>query len=238
MAFSNSAVINYPIEEVFAMFIKTAKRDFPRFDEDNAIGCKVKKKVGTYSVQSADMEIEITDYKKNELYQIKSTNESIVYTSTYEFDAVDEKSTRLTLTEEDKKPGFLPWFNVILQNIAFKGRVKRRFVFFIETLVREIETHQAKLAKNSKSRAEEEEKIRARAEAKKAKEAAKKAEEDAKAAKIAAAKAIAEAKEAAKEAEKAAKEAEERAKSLNEDLEDKVNEVVDHKEATEEVESN
>ena len=74
MAFSNSAVINYPVEKVFNVFIRSAKRDFPKFNENNPVGSKVSKKVGAYSTQSATLEVEITDYKKNEIYAITSTS--------------------------------------------------------------------------------------------------------------------------------------------------------------------
>ena len=213
MAFSNSVELSYPVEEVFKLFIRTAKRDFPRFNEENPVGCKVNKKVGAYSAGATTMEVEITGFVKNELYQIVSTNGSVKYTSTYEFEVIDENTTRLTLVEEDEKPGIFPWFNTLVQSVLFKGRVRKRFIYFVERLEEELERYRKNIAKNSKSRADEEAKIKAKAEAKKAKEAAKKAKEEAKAAKMAAAKAIAEAKAAAEQAEKAAKEAE--AKSQN-----------------------
>lgn len=201
MAFSNSVELSYPVEEVFKLFIRTAKRDFPRFNEENPVGCKVNKKVGAYSAGATTMEVEITGFVKNELYQIVSTNGSIKYTSTYEFEVIDENTTRLTLVEEDEKPGIFPWFNTLVQSVLFKGRVRKRFIYFVERLEEELERHRNNIAKNSKSRADEEAKIKAKAEAKKAKE-------EAQAAKMAAAKAIAEAKAAAEQAEKAAKEAE------------------------------
>ncbi|MGG7178554.1 DUF3284 domain-containing protein [Clostridium paraputrificum] len=220
MAFLNSVVLDYPVEEVFRIFIRTAKRDFPKFNENNPVGCKVSKKVGAYSAQSATLEVEITGFKKNELYQITSTSSSAIYISTYDFEVVDDNSTRITLTEEDKKPGFFPGFNTLIQNIAFKGRVKRRFAYFVDSLEKEIETYRSKVEKNSKTKSDEESKVKAKAEAKAAKEAAKRAEEEAKAAKLAAAKAISEARVAAEQAEKAAKEAEAKAKSFEDELED------------------
>lgn len=216
MAFSNSVILNYPVEEVFKVFIRTAKRDFPKFNEQNPVGCKVKKKIGAYSVQSATVEIEITNYKVNEIYQIRTSSDKVVYLSTYEFGIIDDNTTRVTLIEDDQKEGVFAGLNAVIQNLAFKGRVKRRFMIFAEGLERELETHRAKLEKNSKSKAQEEAKAKAKEEAKAAKEAARKAEEEAKAAKIAAAKAIAEARAAAEQAEKAAKEA----AAKSEELED------------------
>ena len=231
MAFSNSVELSYPVEEVFKLFIRTAKRDFPRFNEENPVGCKVNKKVGAYSAGATTMEVEITGFVKNELYQIVSTNGSVKYTSTYEFEVIDENTTRLTLIEEDEKPGIFPWFNTLVQSVLFKGRVRKRFIYFVERLEEELERYRSNIEKNSKSRADEEAKIKAKAEAK---EAAKKAKEEAQAAKMAAAKAIAEAKVAAEQAEKAAKEAE--AKSQN--IEYVNEEVVVDETATNEGENN
>lgn len=179
MAFSNSAVINYPVEKVFNVFIRSAKRDFPKFNENNPVGSKVSKKVGAYSTQSATLEVEITDYKKNEIYAITSTSPERIYYSTYKFEVVGENKTRITLEESDKSKGFVSILNVLIQTLVFKGRVKRRFTYFIENLQREIERFDEKLAKTSKVKAEEEEYIRAKEEIKKAKEAAKKAKEEA-----------------------------------------------------------
>ena len=81
MAFSNSAVINYPVEKVFNVFIRSAKRDFPKFNENKPVGSKVSKKVGAYSTQSATLEVEITDYKKNEIYAITSTSPVVIAVS-------------------------------------------------------------------------------------------------------------------------------------------------------------
>lgn len=211
MAFSNSVVLKYPVEKVFSVFIRSAKRDFPKFNENNPTGSSVTKKVGAYSTQSVTLKVEITDYKKNELYKITSTSHDRIYYSTYEFEVVDGKFTRVTLTEEDKTKGFFSWFNVMMQNILFKNRVKRRFKFFVEGLQREVEIYDEKLAKNSKSRAEEAKNIEAKAEARKAKEAALKAEKEAKEAKLVAERAIEEAKALEEQAAKALKEAEEKA---------------------------
>lgn len=218
MGFSNSVIINYPVEDVFRVFIKTAKRDFQNFDENNPIGCKVTKTVGAYSSMSAKMTIEIVDFKKNELYKIESRRDSSLYTSTYEFEKIDEESSRLRLTEEEHAEGWIPGFNSLLQHISFKSRVKKRFLIFVEALEAEIVRYRNNIEKNSKERSEEDKKAKAKLEAKQAREAAKKAEEEARLAKAAAAKAIQEAKEAAAEAEKAAKEAEERASQLSEDV--------------------
>ena len=184
MAFSNSAVVNYPVEEIFSVFIKTAKRDFPKFDESNPIGAAIIKKVGPKSSKAAILKIEITDYKKNELYKIMTTSTNAIYYSTYQFEKIDENSTNITLIEDNETQGIFTKINSFLQYASFKGKVNRRFIRFIEALEREIENFREKLEKNSKSRAEEEQKINEKADAKKAKEIALLAEKKAKKARL------------------------------------------------------
>lgn len=179
MAFSNSAIVNYPVEEVFSVFIRTAKRDFPKFNENNPIGASVKKKVGAQSKKSQSLNVEITDYKKNELYKITSTSSNTVYYSTYQFEKIDGSSTRITLIEENETKGIIRGINHFFQGLSFKGRIKKRFVYFMETLEREVENMREKLEKSSKSKLEEEKKINAKAEEKIAKESSLKAEKEA-----------------------------------------------------------
>lgn len=162
MAFENSAIINYPVEKVFNVFIRSAKRDFPKFNEKSPVGCSVTKKAGAYAAQMATVKVEITAYEKNKLYEITTTANSRTYYSTYEFENLEDNKTKLTLIEEDKSSGIIPWLNVFFQNLIFKSRVKRRFTFFIEGLNREIEKYDEQLDKNSKSRAEEKAAIEAK----------------------------------------------------------------------------
>lgn len=79
MGFINSTVVDYPVEEVFKVFIRTAKRDFPKFNEKDPIGSAVIKQVGTYSAKTGTLRIEITDYKLNEKYQITSVRDKMMY---------------------------------------------------------------------------------------------------------------------------------------------------------------
>ena len=203
MAFLNSAVIKYPVEDVFYIFVKTAKRDFPKFNENNPVGCKVQKNVGTYSTNSTQMTIEITKYEKNKVYEIMSSGNGVKYYSTYEFEEVDESSTKITLTEYHEEKGFINFFNSKLQNLLFKKRVKKRFAFFIEGLQREIEKRRENIEKNSKSKADERKLIEEKEKARKAKKEAIKAKAEAERKKAEAEKALEEAKKAEHEANEA-----------------------------------
>lgn len=147
MGFRNSTVVDYPVEEVFKAFIRSAKRDFPKFNEKNPIGCSVTKQVGTYSAKTGTLNIEITDYKLNELYQITSVRDKMMYISTYQFERVDENSTQIILEETEETPGAFQLVNTIIQKVCFKGTVKRRFGVFVNSLEQEVERHREKVAK-------------------------------------------------------------------------------------------
>ncbi|MGL5151317.1 MAG: DUF3284 domain-containing protein [Clostridium sp.] len=149
MGFRNSTVINYPVEEVFKVFIKVAKRDFPKFNEKDPVGCSVSKQIGAYSTKSASVRIEITDYKKDELYQITTVRDKMVYVSTYHFEKVDDDSTELLLEETEDTPGLFPGLNSMLQNLCYKGRIRKRFAFFVQGLENEIESFREKVEKHS-----------------------------------------------------------------------------------------
>lgn len=147
MGFINSTVVDYPVEEVFKVFIRTAKRDFPKFNEKEPIGCYVTKKVGTYSAKSGTCRVEITDYKTNELYQITSVKDKMVYVSTYSFEKDGDERTKITLEETEDTPGAFQWVNTIIQKICFKGTVKRRFSVFADALEKAIEDYREKVEK-------------------------------------------------------------------------------------------
>ncbi|WP_297629616.1 DUF3284 domain-containing protein [uncultured Clostridium sp.] len=155
MGFKNSTVIDYPVEEVFKVFIRTAKRDFPKFNEKNPIGCGVTKKVGAYSAKTATMRIEITDYKENELYQITSSTDKMVYVSTYTLEKIDESSTKLSSEEIQDTPGAFQFMNTIIQTVLFKRTVRRRFGVFIDSLEKEIEDYKDKVSKAQPKNKEE-----------------------------------------------------------------------------------
>lgn len=136
--FINEAIIDYPVEDIFKVFIKAAKRDFPRFNKENPIGCSVKKEAGSYSSKTGNIYVEISDFKLNELYEIKSTKKNIVYTSTYKFEKISDTKTKITLEEDQDAPGLMSNFNRFVQNLCFKKRIKRRFSYLIKGLENEL----------------------------------------------------------------------------------------------------
>ncbi|MEG1482123.1 DUF3284 domain-containing protein [Clostridium sp.] len=150
MSFKNSAELDYPVEEVFKVFMRSAKKDFPKFNEKNPIGTSVTKKGGAYAGKSVDMNVEITDYKENELYQITSVRNKLAFVSTYKFERIDDNKCIFGLEESDSTAGIFKGLNAILQNFLFKKRITKRFQFLIQGLEYEMKNYREMINKNAK----------------------------------------------------------------------------------------
>lgn len=68
-------ILNYPVEDVFHIFIKNAKKDFSDFNEEDATGCKIQKSINTGRPNPVECTVEITGYAKNEKYQITTSTD-------------------------------------------------------------------------------------------------------------------------------------------------------------------
>ncbi|MGL5616711.1 MAG: DUF3284 domain-containing protein [Sarcina sp.] len=139
--FINQAELDYSREEIFKIFRKQAKQDFPRFNEKEAIGTSTHKKIGAYATRSANAYLEITDYIPNEAYEVTvvTTKTQSSFKSRYELKELGENKTKLILTEEQGGPGVFQAINNIIQSLLFKGRIKTKFNYMIEGLKYSIE---------------------------------------------------------------------------------------------------
>ncbi|WP_238884625.1 DUF3284 domain-containing protein [Clostridium sp. YIM B02551] len=137
----SEVILDYSVKDVFSIFAKTAKRDFPGFNEKDPIGATVTKQVGAYSSKTGTMTVEITDYIKNEVYEIRSATSSgsMSYISRYEFTALDENKTKLVLIESEGANGIFSTVNVFMTKYLFKKRIKRRFDYFVKSLENELQ---------------------------------------------------------------------------------------------------
>lgn len=137
--FKNQKVVNYPVEEVFAVFVKLAKRDFENFNLKNPTQANAIRNVGAYSVKEGKLLVKISDFKLNEVYEITSSTPTHTYVTRYELVPVNKDATNIVLVEKDISVGPLNLINTFVAMIFFKGRVKKRFKFVIEGFIKEIE---------------------------------------------------------------------------------------------------
>lgn len=138
--YKNEVIISYPVEEIFRIFKKTAKRDFTKFNDKNPIGTSVTREVGVYGGKKTSMTVTITGYVTNELYEVTSVKNIITYKSRYEFERIDENTTKLKLIEENKSSGGV--FEIINNFLAltfYRRKFKKRFQGLIMALEKEIE---------------------------------------------------------------------------------------------------
>lgn len=150
LEFVNKTVIDYPIEEVFAIFIKTAKRDFPKFNSKNPIGTTTKREIGNYSKKKAEATITITDFKENEVYAIKTVTDTGEYSSTYIFKKIDDSSCQLTLREEQTVSGIFGMLNNIMHKFLYKKSIRTRFQYFVQGLNEELKRRKENIERSTK----------------------------------------------------------------------------------------
>ena len=134
--------MNYKLEDVFRVFMKNAKKDFSDFNEENPIGCKIKKTIQSAGPKPLDCTIEITDYKENEKYQITTsttftTGESNCV-STYMFMAQKDGTTKLVIDEDQGSERFMSYATLWLQRFLSKRNFKAKVNNIAESLNNEL----------------------------------------------------------------------------------------------------
>ncbi len=132
--FINKGIVNYPVEQVYDLFIQQAQNEFESFDINHPIGTKVRKRVGAYSTKQGVMEVEITNFIRNEIYEITSINAGQSYKSTYSFAKLNANQCEITLEESDLSAGVFKSFNAFIVSKMYKSRVKKRFSYFLKNL--------------------------------------------------------------------------------------------------------
>lgn len=141
--FKNEVIVNYPVNEVFNVFIEASKKDFGDFDVNDAIG-KIRKKEGSAPTnsfasktikQNNGIIIEITDFKINELYEVKTND---LYVQKYEFKDEDNK-TKLTITETFKNNSFFQIINDMVSRKLYKDVFKEKYENMAKTIENTIE---------------------------------------------------------------------------------------------------
>ena len=138
-------ILNYEVEDVFHIFIKNAKKDFADFNEENPTGCKIKKTIQSVGPKPIECAIEITEYIKNEKYQITSTTEFSTgistCTSTYTFKGQKDGTTKLEFEEQQGTDKFVSYMTVWIQRFMARRNFKAKYNNIIDGLDNELKTH-------------------------------------------------------------------------------------------------
>lgn len=136
-----SAILNYGIEDVFYIFVRAAKKDFSTFNEENPKGCKITRKINSYLGQVIECTVEITDYVKNEKYEITTSSQNSKCVSTYTFKKSKNNSTLLEFKEVQSSGSFILQLGMMTQRFLGKSNVKEKYNVFIESLENELKTY-------------------------------------------------------------------------------------------------
>lgn len=145
-----SAKINYPVEDVFQVFIKAAKKDFKDFNEDDPIGCKVVKKITSGGSRNPECTVEITDYVVNGKYQITTSNDKSSCVSTYKFVQKKEGYTVVSFEESQGGKGMMDGLTLMIIRFMAKRAFKQRFEAQMENLRNELNHKEENLKRSEK----------------------------------------------------------------------------------------
>lgn len=151
MGVKNTVELNYPVEEVFKVFIKLAKKDFSKFNEKNPLGATINKKTLSNSSKKVNIRVEVTGYEKDKLYQITSVRDNLMCISTYSFEKLENNKTLFSLEENDNTTGIFAGINTVLQNVLFRGRIKTKFNNLVNGLENEIKAYEDRVKSSTKS---------------------------------------------------------------------------------------
>lgn len=130
-------ILNYPAEDVFNIFIKHAKKDFSNFNEEDAKGCKIEKKINSGENQ-IECTVEITEYKKNEMYQITTSTNNSQCISTYNFIKQKDGTTKLVLEEDQTSGQFIGYMALWIQRFMARRNFKAKYNNIIDGLNNEL----------------------------------------------------------------------------------------------------
>lgn len=141
-------ILNYPLEDVFRIFIKNAKRDFSDFNEEDATGCKIEKSIKTGGPNPVKCTVEITEYKKNEKYQITTSTSFSKCVSTYNFKGQKDGTTKILLEENQTTDKFIGYASLWLQRFLVRRNFKAKYKNIIDGLNNELKTYYSNMERS------------------------------------------------------------------------------------------
>lgn len=126
--FTAESIIDHSCKEIFNVFVKSAKLNFPNFKEKRAIG--------TYSQQKKNkrFRVEITAFERDKLYEITSSNKRESCITRYSLIPLSENKTKLIFTERESDRNIFGKINFLLTSLLLGKRQPDEFNNFIKIL--------------------------------------------------------------------------------------------------------
>lgn len=131
-------ILNYPVEDVFHIFIKNAKKDFSDFNEEDATGCKIEKSINSVGPTPIQCTVEITEYIKNEKYQITTITDFSKCISTYNFKGQKDGTTKIAFEEEQTSEKFFGYVSLWIQRYMNRRNFKAKYKHIIDSINNEL----------------------------------------------------------------------------------------------------
>ena len=132
-------IVNYPIERVFKVFIDLNKREIPKFNDKNPVGCSNKKTLKYVAKQKIEMVTTVTGYEKNKLYEVTNSIDADKYISKFTFNEIDDNSTEISLSEIQDVKRFTSQITLLIEKITAKKKLKNKINNLKEILEKELE---------------------------------------------------------------------------------------------------
>ncbi|MCC0652753.1 MULTISPECIES: DUF3284 domain-containing protein [unclassified Clostridioides] len=130
--FKSEALLKYSAKDIFNIFIKSARLNFPNFSEKRAVGTFVQQK------NNKRFKVEITNFEKNRIYEIKTSNNRESFITRYELIHIDLENTKLIFTESESDRNIFGKINSLIVRILFGKRQPDEFNNFIKKLELEL----------------------------------------------------------------------------------------------------
>ncbi|MBE6053134.1 MAG: DUF3284 domain-containing protein [Clostridium sartagoforme] len=140
-------IVNYPLERVFKVFIDLNKREIPKFNDKNPIGCSHKRTIKYVGKQKIEMITTVTGYEKNKIYEVTNSINEDKYISIYNFKQIDNNSTEVSLCEIQKVKAFTSKITILIGKISARKKLKNKMKNFKDVLEGELERRDGKIKK-------------------------------------------------------------------------------------------
>ncbi|HBF8441370.1 TPA: DUF3284 domain-containing protein [Clostridioides difficile] len=137
--FKTEVLLKYSAKDIFNIFTKSARLNFPNFNEKKAVGTFVQQK------NNKRFKVEITNFEKNRVYEIKTSNKRESTITRYELVHIDLENTKLIFIESDSKRNIFGKINSALIRVLFGKRQPEEFNKFIKKLEMELENNSVNL---------------------------------------------------------------------------------------------
>jgi hypothetical protein len=142
--YENKKIINSKPDKIFNVFMDNAKDTFKKINIKNPVGSKTIKEIKRNAKGNKVYEsyLEITDFKKDKIYEITFTTDGQTFISKYILNKISENETELTCIEKfinNNNP------NKCLDRITkffYSSQVKKRFKYIvndIETKIKKVD---------------------------------------------------------------------------------------------------